>query len=163
MLYTLSLVFRDVKDGELLRDFQIYSIFFYLAELTMNFLTIKSVEGRKLTSMREISINYIKDRFALDVASIIILVFDIIIIHDLMVFVRLLVLLKIYGSFEKMVKLENSFIDNFYKEQYWGLIKVFMLNFCFAHFLAIILVAMAKIDPQNNWITMKQWHNSPWY
>ena len=62
-----------------------------------------------------------------------------------------------------MVKLENIFIDNFYKEQYWGLIKVFMLNFGFAHFLAVALVAMARIDPENNWITQKEWNTSPWY
>ena len=48
ILYTLSLVFDEVANSQILEEFQIYTIFFYLAELTISFVTVKSVEGRKL-------------------------------------------------------------------------------------------------------------------
>ncbi len=40
---------------------------------------------------------------------------------------------------------------------------MFIFNYCFAHVLAIFLVAMAGIDDQNNWMIKKQIINSPWY
>jgi hypothetical protein len=38
------------------------------------------------------------------------------------------------------------FLNTFYNEQYWILIKLFILNYCIAHFIAIVLLLMAKID-----------------
>ena len=55
-------------------------------------------------------------------------------------------------------------MDNFSKEQYWGLIKVFLFNFIFAHFLAICLIAMSKIDQDHNWVSEKTGlSNSHWF
>lgn len=42
-----------------------------------------------------------------------------------------------------------------YREQIWLLIKVFLSNFAFAHVLALLLVFMARLNPENNWIVKK--------
>lgn len=60
--------------------------------------------------------------------------------------------------------MEVFYIHNFYKEQYWSLVKVFLFNFSFAHILAIFLVAMANLDKTNNWMTAnKDIYLAPWY
>jgi hypothetical protein len=46
-------------------------------------------------------------------------------------------------------------ISNYYKEQYWSLAKVLLFNFCYAHFLAILLHSMSKINEENNWMLAK--------
>ena len=88
---------------------------------------------------------------------------DQIVTSEITHYLRLIIIFKLEYIWEKLQRLENLVIDNFYKEQYWGLIKVFLLNFCFAHFLAVILVAMSKIDPDHNWIVAKGWNYAPWY
>jgi hypothetical protein len=53
-------------------------------------------------------------------------------------------------------------IDNYYNEQYWSLAKTFIFNFCFAHILAISLVAMTNLNEDMNWMVAKGVHGSPW-
>lgn len=55
------------------------------------------------------------------------------------------------------------FITNFYYQQYWSLIKVFLFNFSFAHFLAICLILMATIDDSTNWMIKKGIDDNQWY
>jgi hypothetical protein len=43
------------------------------------------------------------------------------------------------------------------------LVKIAFFNLCFAHVLAIILTAMAQINPQDNWYQNKGISNSPWF
>ena len=64
----------------------------------------------------------------------------------------MIILFKINACMEKLERVENRVLDTFHKEQYWGLIKVFIFNFVFAHFLAIFLIGMSKLDSSNNWI-----------
>jgi hypothetical protein len=61
-----------------------------------------------------------------------------------------------------MERLEVNFVSSFYVEQYWSLIKVFIFNFCFAHFLAIILIAMTNVNDNQNWMIKKGITDSPW-
>lgn len=77
---------------------------------------------------------------------------------------RLCVVLKIRECLEKMEKIENVFVNNFYKEQYWSLVKVFLVNFGFAHVLAVLLLAMAKLSHESNWTTkINLSDDAPWY
>jgi hypothetical protein len=64
---------------------------------------------------------------------------------------------------QKMEKLEVYFIENYYYEQYWSLVKVLLFNFCFAHVLSIILLTMANINPDHNWMVTKGINNAHWY
>ena len=38
-----------------------------------------------------------------------------------------------------------------------------LLNFCFAHLLAILLSVMADISPRDNWMTVKNIYHAEWY
>jgi hypothetical protein len=42
------------------------------------------------------------------------------------------------------------------------LAKTFIFNFCFAHILAISLVAMTNLNEDMNWMVAKGVHGSPW-
>jgi hypothetical protein len=78
------------------------------------------------------------------------------------IYLRLFIIVKLSKGIEKVEKLEVFFIQNFYKEQYWSLIKVFIFNFSFAHILAIYLLCMANIGDEN-WMNYKQIYLAPWY
>ena len=60
-----------------------------------------------------------------------------------MKYIRLILVLNIGRTEERVKNLEFAFIKNFYNEQYWELFKLLLINFLFAHVLAIILVLMA--------------------
>ena len=64
---------------------------------------------------------------------------------------------------QKMEKIENVLLTNFYKEQYWALTKVFLVNFAFAHFLAVLLVAMAGLSKDKSWLHKIGAEYSPWF
>lgn len=79
-----------------------------------------------------------------------------------MKYLRLCILFKIGGTLDKLELLEGYLINSFYTEQYWGLAKVFLLNFFFAHLLSICLLGMAELTP-NNWLTKIGAAGAPWY
>ena len=47
-------------------------------------------------------------------------------------------------------------------EQYWGLTKVFLLNFAFSHFLSLLLITMANIEPETSWLQKIGQFDSEW-
>lgn len=55
------------------------------------------------------------------------------------------------------------FIENYYKEQYWSLVKVFIFNFCFAHVLAVFLIAMTSLSAEQNWMVAHGIGQGLWY
>jgi hypothetical protein len=82
---------------------------------------------------------------------------------DTLGYFRIFTLFKLPDCMEKVEKLEVFFIESYYNEQYWSLVKVFLFNFCFAHMLAIILIGMSTINNETNWIKSKNLSFSPWY
>jgi hypothetical protein len=38
-----------------------------------------------------------------------------------------------------------------------------LVNFAFAHIIAILLAAMSYLNSNHNWMTVKNIDNSPWY
>lgn len=96
--------------------------------------------------------------------SLIVLVMDLFFDLSVTIYLRLFIIVKLSQGLEKIEKLEVFFIHNFYKEQYWSLIKVFLFNFSFAHILAICLILMARIDENDNWMTAnKEIYLAPWF
>lgn len=63
-----------------------------------------------------------------------------------MVFLNFIFFLKLPDFFDKVAKIEIMVSDTFYKEQYWGLINLILINFIFAYFIALALILMTKID-----------------
>ena len=75
----------------------------------------------------------------------------------------MIILLKIRHASTNLENIEGYFVNGFYKEQYWTLIKVFIVNFIYAHCLAVILVAMSELDRQTNWIIKIGVNGQLWY
>lgn len=81
-----------------------------------------------------------------------------------------------FASFMKMILirqniriLELVFINSMKKYYYWNLIKVVIFNIFFGHAIATLLIAVSKINPESNWISVKLINNQileenpPWY
>lgn len=41
--------------------------------------------------------------------------------------------------------------------------KVFLLNFVLSHFLSLLLILMAEVDPANSWLTKLNIQDATWY
>lgn len=78
-------------------------------------------------------------------------------------YLRLVFLLRIYQIPEKVRYLETKLLNTSYKEHYWGLGKIFLTNFIFAHFLSILLILMTFLDMKNNWLSSVNAIGAPWY
>lgn len=100
--------------------------------------------------------------FWVDVMSFIILLLDITTSVNGMSYLRLFIVFKLPACLGKVEKLEVHFIRNIYNEQYWGLAKVFLVNFCMAHVICILLAGMTHIDQTNNWMVTKGVANAEW-
>lgn len=112
--------------------------------------------------MRQIWNYEVRKTLVTDILTIIVLFADQFAENSALTFMRLLFILKIGQAFEKIEKLEVFFIQNFYYEQYWSLIKVFLFNFSLAHILALCLVAMAEVNEDENWMNYKDICVAPW-
>jgi len=55
--------------------------------------------------------------------------------------------------------LELLFINSMRKYYLWNLAKVVIFNIFFGHAIATILIAIAKINPEFNWIDIKLIYN----
>ena len=80
----------------------------------MNFLTIKSAAGKKLSILRDISKHYINDSFSIDILSVCLLILDIFVDVWFTSYLRLIIILKLPKCLEKMEKLEVLFIKNYH-------------------------------------------------
>ena len=79
----------------------------------------------------------------LDFITLVIVVVDMATNFEEMKYIRLILVLNIGRTEERVKNLEFAFIKNFYNEQYWELFKLLLINFLFAHILAAILLLMA--------------------
>lgn len=136
---------------------------FYIIELGLNLITVKFEEGKRLGTLRQIWSFCSKNTLATDAISILLIFVDYFTDHEIVIILRLFVILKLGQGFEKIEKLEVFFIHNFYYEQYWSLVKVFIFNFSLAHVLAIFLVAMAGVSEDDNWMNYKNIHSAFWF
>ncbi len=65
--------------------------------------------------------------------------------------------------------LEILFIDSIKKFYLWNLIRVIIFNIIFAHIIATALLAISRINPDENWIMIKLVYKGfveeglPWY
>jgi hypothetical protein len=112
--------------------------------------------------LKQIWNHEVRKNLVLDILTIIILFVDQFAENSALTFMRLIFILKIGQAFKKIEKLEIFCIQNFYYEQYWSLIKVFLFNFSLAHILALCLVAMAGMNENENWMNYKDICLAPW-
>ena len=113
--------------------------------------------------MREIAKSYIKGRFWVDLICLVGLMIDIIFDFKLSMLFRLTFILKLPDFLEKLQALETKILNTSYKENWWGLIKIFLSNFMFAHILAVILIMITWLNSSDNWLSKVNAIDAVWY
>lgn len=138
------------------------SLLFYFVEIVLNLVTVKSQAGKKIVVLKDIFRYYLSNNLVIDVLSFMILLLDISGDFRIISYLRLFIVFKLPQCLSKIDKLEVYFIQNMYNEQYWNLAKVFIVNFCYAHIIALFLAAMASLDTGNNWMIGKGIEGAGW-
>jgi hypothetical protein len=151
-----------VADGNVLVVVQALAMAIACIEIALNLTHKKTLSGRKLSTLREIVRQYAGGQLWVDVVNLCAL--SLAMATGIFAFscLRLVAVSKVGQVMEKLERLEIYLIENYYNEQYWSLAKTLIFNFCFAHMLAILLLAMTSVDPERNWMVAKQVHLAPW-
>ena len=124
-----------------------WGVAWLFVEIVMNFFKVSySKRFEKLEKIRDIAKHYAKGRFWMDLICLVGLLIDIIFDFKFSGLIRLTFLLKLSDCLEKIQILEIKILDTSYKENWWGLIKIFLSNFMFAHVLAVILIMISWLD-----------------
>ena len=123
----------------------------------------KKVEGRTIENLVEVWQCIGTEKIVMDIINIIVLLVDISSSFYAMSFIRLVIIVKLPLVLKSMEEIEIKLITNSENDKYWSLVKIMLFNFCFAHILAIILSAMADINPQDNWMRYKHIYTAAWY
>lgn len=105
-------------------------------------------DGSALVYLNEIAMHYFQGRFIVDLANATLVLTDLIVSDPATEFqyFRWLILFKLPEVLEKLQIIENLYINSFYREQYWGLLNVLIINLTFAHVLSILLNGMAHLN-----------------
>ena len=106
----------------------------------------------KLEKINELISHYFHKTLIIDLIWLLVLMIDLACEWKEMRFFRLLFLIRIMEHSKKVEDFENDLITNFEREQYWGVVKVFLLNFFLAHAMGVILMGLAELSPQENWM-----------
>lgn len=162
-IYSVSIAFQDlISENKILSTLQMSSLLFYLVEIALNLVSIKSEAGKRVEIIEDIIHHYLERSLWVDVASFFILLLDITTNVKGMSYLRLFIIFKLPACLGKIEKLEVYFIRNIYNEQYWELTKVFLVNFCMAHVICILLASMTHIDSTDNWMVDKGVSHASW-
>ena len=131
----------------------------------LNFITVRINLGKKLKTLKEISKDYIRTRFYIDIINVTIIILNVSTSSSFLWLniCKIFIFTKFPDFLAKVQKLEVKFIESYNNEQYWSLIKVFLFNFMYAHVLSIVLLSMATINQQNNWLSVRGLTSSPWF
>ena len=122
--------------------------------MAVNFVRVSYGKGyNKLEKVKEIAEHYLKSKFAIDLLCWLGLLVDILIEDELMIWARLPFVFKTWDCLEKIHALETKLLNTSYKENCWGLVKIFLTNFLIAHFLAVILIMISWLDTKHNWLS----------
>ena len=98
----------------------------------------------------------------LDFITLIIVVVDMATNLEEMKYIRLILVLNMGRTGERVRNLELTFIKSFYNEQYWELFKLLLINFLLAYILTIFLLLMTQFDLNRNWLVEKNLAHLQW-
>ena len=98
----------------------------------------------------------------LDFLTFVVIVVDMAVNFEEMKYIRLVLVLNMGRTGERVKNLEFVLIKNFYNEQYWELFKLLLTNFLLAYILTIILLLMGRFDPKRNWLVDKNLAHLEW-
>lgn len=115
VIYTISIVFEDlITNNASLSTLQMGSLLFYLIEIILNLISIKSEAGKKIVIIKEIISHYFSKSFMIDIISFFILLLDISTSYPIISVFRLFIIFKLPQCLHKIEKLEVYFIRNIY-------------------------------------------------
>ena len=133
------------------------SIFLFGATFGIRCLMKRSYEGHDLKYIFEIIKQYWKEgRFLVDLITFAYSIVFICIPTSEVVggIYFFLLLVPMFISFKDVIMLETLYLRTKKQKLLIGLLKVFFLNFFFAHFNATVLLGMARIDLPNSWLAV---------
>ena len=109
-IFTLSIVFPEVQETLAIKIIEIFGAIIFLLELVLNFITIRFSLGRKLENIKEISSDYFHHKFGIDCINLLVILVYLMTDSQVLVYFRLVTVLKISDCLEKIEKLEVFFI-----------------------------------------------------
>ena len=102
-IYSISITFIDLMNTSIiLSTLQQGSLFFYLLEIVLNLISIKSEAGKKVVIIEEIVRYYVSHNFWVDVISFFILLLDISTNIEGMSYLRLFIIFKLPACLSKI-------------------------------------------------------------
>ena len=102
-IYSISITFIDLMNTSTsLSTLQLGSLFFYLLEIVLNLISIKSEAGKKVVIIEEIVRYYVSRNFWVDVISFFILLLDISTNIQGMSYLRLFIIFKLPACLSKI-------------------------------------------------------------
>lgn len=161
---TTGLAFPEIVDLPFMKAISGLTALGMVMEIVSNFVSRSSLdisEVGKETLMREAGRKYLRGWLLVDCLILTVFVADLLTSDPVISFCKFSIILKLGGTFSKIRNLQIIFIENCFKEQYLELIKVFLSNFFFAHFLAIILILMAQ-HSSHSWLHHNHLYDKPW-
>lgn len=163
---TLVLAFSEVNHGETLIFLPLVCLIIQLIEMGSKALLKSSLKVEthwdNCKNIEDILLYYLRNEFKFDIIYLIILIADIGGLFTQVPYLRLVYLIKAPKALNRIDLLEIVLIQNCYNEEYWKLVKVFLFNYTFAHIVCVLLILMAKLNPQNNWIKSNNLAALPW-
>lgn len=161
-IFSIMVTFPETENFQIFLYFRIFSVILYVIDMLLNFITQRYESGETLKTFEQIASYYLKNGFIIDLISILIFPIDLMVEGQITVFISFLALIKLASNLKKFEKFQYLYITTSEREQYYGLIKVFLMNFTIGHFLSIFLNLMAYIE-ENNWthklgITASEWY-----
>ena len=156
IITSLGLAFPEIIDQTPSLIISATTVLAGISEIAFSFTSRSSLNIQSLKTknvyIHEVAWKYIKGWFIIDALIVAIFICDLFTSSFIISYFKFFIILKLAPTIEKIRNLQIIFIQNCFNEQYWELVKVFLSNFLFAHFLAIILVLMTN-GTTENWLT----------
>ena len=147
MWYGLAFFFsRAGQEKDQFLKFQWFNLFTVSIQIAINMFCKKNLFDRKIEKVNQIISHYLGSSFWMDGAWILTIIFDLSFEWEGLKFVRLVAFFKCKDILKKVEHIEASIIKSFEMEQYWGVIKVFLINFLMAHCIGILLMSMTEFS-----------------
>lgn len=149
-IYSIMMAFPETTK---LKEFfwaRVISAALFVVDFGLNFGTSRFQAGQELKNLREISSFYLRNGFTIDFLSLLVFLLDLLFGGSITVLAALMALIKLLNNIKKLERFEYIFIDSPVRQQYYGLVKVFLTNFLIGHVLSILLNLMAPLS-NNNW------------
>lgn len=161
-MISLSLVFDSIYKSELYITALVIGFSFHFIDMVKSIISVKTQDGKRYDKLNDIIFIYICNQGIPDCLLISAYLSEILFYGTVVTqLTRYIFLLKIIPLLKKLDFFEHAIIQNVYWEQVWNLVKLFLVNYVFAHFLALILISMTKLSQEETWMNFRHINMKP--